>query len=119
MGGSFPLHPETWIASVMTHQRHADSVRQFAVNKVIREAFEVRTMETRLDRVKSPRLCGGLGDYPAQLPLELLAQPLRHCIVTPQRLGHILLDGGMVLDSHRLRPASTRFQNSASGSGRT
>ena len=36
-----------------------------------------------------------------------------------QRLRHVLLNGGMILDSHRFRPASTRLQNSASFSGWT
>src|SRR5450759_5470188 len=103
----------------MTHQRHADSIRQFAINKVIRKAFQVRAVETRFDRLKSPGLCCGHGDHPAQLRVELFTQPLRHRVVTSQGFCYILLDGGVVLDSHRLLPASTRLQNSASESGWT
>ena len=54
---------------------------------------------------------------PLQLCFEFLAQLLRNDIVTLERLCHILLDGRMELDIHRLRTASTRFQNSASGTG--
>lgn len=74
-------------------------------------------METGLDRVESSRPGRSHGDHLAQLGLELLAQPWRHRVVTLQRLGHILPDGGVVRDSHRLRPVSARVQNSASGSG--
>jgi len=112
-----PLHPESRVAPVVPHQCHSDSIRQFAVNKVVREAFQVRAMKPRFDHVKSSGVGCGQGDHPLQLHLELFTQSLRHRVVTPQRLGHILLDGGMKLYCYRLRVASTRFQNSASESG--
>ena len=102
---------------MMTHQGHTDSVSQFTVNEVVGKAFEIRAMQARFERVKSSRSVGGHGNHPAQLGLELLAQTQGNRVVTLQSLCHVLLDGGMVFDPHCSRDASTRRQNSASGSG--
>jgi len=103
----------------MPNQRHANAVSEFAVNEVVGKPFQICPTETRLDQEKSPGLRRCCGDDPAQLRLEVLAQPLRHRVVALQRLRHVPLDGGMILDSHRLRLASTRSQNSVSFNGCT
>src|SRR5437667_11952502 len=101
----------------MTHERHSDSTSYFAIDNVVREASEVCSMESGLNQMKSIGLRCCHSDQPAHLRLELLPQPLRHRVVTQQRLRHLLLDSRMVFDLHRWRPVSTRLQNSASWSG--
>ena len=84
---------------------------------MIWKALEICTMQSRLDQMKSSRIGCGHGNCPPQLRFEFVTQPLRYCVVTPQRFSHILLYGGVVFDIHRLRRASIRFQNSVSDTG--
>jgi hypothetical protein len=76
-------------------------------------------MQTGLDQVKSSWLRCGYSDHPAQLCFELFAELLRDRVISLERLRRVLFDGRMILDSHRFRPASTRFQNSVSFNGWT
>jgi hypothetical protein len=105
------------MSAVMSHQCHTNTVGQVAIDNVIRKPLEICATEAGLDQVKHSWFRCGNSDHSAQLRFELLAEVLRDRIVSLQRLRHVLLDGGMIFDPHRFRPASTRLQNSTSFNG--
>ena len=75
------LHPEIRVPAMMPDQGDADAIGQFAINKVIRETPQIRTMEAGLDRVKPLRLSSSHSHRPAQFRFEFLSQLLRNRIV--------------------------------------
>ena len=95
------------MATVMPHERDANSVRKLPVDEVIRKTLQVGSMKTRLGQMEPARLFSGHGHRAAQLLDELIPQPLRNGIVMPQGLGQVLIDAGMILDSQCVRRAST------------
>src|SRR6266545_54060 len=70
--------------------------------------------ESRLHQMEPTWPGCGQGHHTAQLGLKLVPQPLGYRVIEAQRFRDISLDGGVILDAHRPRLASTFPQNSVS-----
>src|SRR5438105_3436147 len=85
---------------MVANQRDTDSVGQFAVKKVIGKPAQVRAAESRFCKMKSGGIGGCQFDEMPQLFLECVAEQWGYLVVPFERLGNVLLDGGMIGHVH-------------------
>jgi hypothetical protein len=96
-----PAHADFGMSPMMVNQGYPNSVRNFPVNEVIWESFEIRPMKALFHHMKTSRFGPGDGYRLAQLRLKFTSQFLRNRLVAPhsepvpryeQRLTAVLED---------------------------
>lgn len=79
---------------MMADEGHANSIRKFPVQEMIRKALQVRTVIPGFDWVKAFWVCRRDGDDAAYLRFEFNCQIVRGSFVASHRLRHALRTEG-------------------------
>ena len=93
---------------MMTNECNPNSDCGFEIEEMIRKSFQISAMEPAANHVKTVRIVGrGVHKF-SEFVKEVIAKPLRFCVIICDRLSQVLLDRGIEFDGHRVRLDCTR-----------